>query len=324
VTSTSPAKRVPIETDWENAPSVLQGARTLQLTPEECGLDYWIEAVAGQMLQGLVHGHVPDAAVPDHMRKEGPLRDAIIAEFAFRSLVENKAVRTLPYLLTLAPDNASLEFFVTQIFDEARHAATFRGHLPELGVPEAEVDALIDQVAGPSSRAVLDPLEQFAMTVLAGPEPFYNAVVVLTVLVEGVLAPAAELSERKWHVLNPAAASIERGASMDELRHLTVASEIVRRFLMKHPYCKPLMLDVLTRGFELWQELLMAELLMGRETAFQAGLAEHAELLADYEIWPGRRLLDTTPEERVATAARWSEEIQRARLKYMGLAEATA
>jgi hypothetical protein len=257
------------------------------------------------------------------MRRGGPLRDAIIAEFAFRSLVENKATRTLPYLLPLAPDIASMEFFVTQIFDEARHAAVFRGHLPELGVPEAEVDALVEQVAGASGRAVLDPLEQFAMKVLAGPEPFYNAVVVLTVLVEGVLAPAAELSERKWHLLNPAAANIERGASMDELRHLAVASEIVRRFLIKHPDRKPLMLDVLDRGFRLWQELPMVELLMDREAAFQTGLADHAELLADYEIWPGRRLLDTTPEERVATAGRWSEETQRARLDYMGLAEAT-
>ncbi|MDQ4033660.1 MAG: hypothetical protein M3332_16005 [Actinomycetota bacterium] len=51
---------------------------------------------------------------------------------------------------------------------------------------------------------------------------------------------------------------------------------------------------------------------MGREIAFQAGLAEHDQLLADYEIWPGRRLLDTTPEEWVATAGRWSEETQRA------------
>jgi hypothetical protein len=50
---------------------------------------------------------------------------------------------------------------------------------------------------------------------------------------------------------------------------------------------------------------------MGREIAFQAGLAEHDQLLDDYEIWPGRRLWDTTPEEWGATAGRWSEETQR-------------
>lgn len=57
---------------------------------------------------------------------------------------------------------------------------------------------------------------------------------------------------------------------------------------------------------------------------FHVGLAEYAELLADYEIWPKHRLLDTTPEERVANAVLWSEESQRARLEYMGVAELTA
>ena len=61
----------------------------------------------------------------------------------------------------------------------------------------------------------------------------------LTVLVEGVLAPAAELSERKWRLLDPAAAEIERAAGIDEIRHLTVGSAVVKHYLDSRPASCP-------------------------------------------------------------------------------------
>jgi hypothetical protein len=44
-----------------------------------------------------------------------------------------------------------------------------------------------------------------------------------------------------------------------------------------------------------------------------------AGLVGDYELIPGRRLVDTTPEERLMTAAIWSQQMQDSRLAYMGL-----
>jgi hypothetical protein len=48
----------------------------------------------------------------------------------------------------------------------------------------------------------------------------------------------------------------------------------------------------------------------------------YADLIGDYELFPGRRLLDTTPEERYDTAERWTDEMSDIRLKYMGIEEA--
>jgi hypothetical protein len=47
-------------------------------------------------------------------------------------------------------------------------------------------------------------------------------------------------------------------------------------------------------------------------------------VVGDYEIWPGRRLVDTTPAERQSTAEGWSNEMKTIRLKYMGLEEAVS
>lgn len=312
---------IPAEADWDRAPGVLEGARELELTPEQCNLDYWLGSVAGGSIRGLVNGHLPDAEIPKYMLEAGPLRDAVIDEFAFQAIAEEKATRAISSLIPQTPDLACMEFYATQLVDEARHARTFRAHLLEVGVPEAELSATIQRVAGDDARRILFPLETFGLNVISKGD-FYGGVVVLTVLVEGIIAPTTELSEHKWRILDPAAAQVQRGAGIDEIRHLTVGSSIVRRYLQQNPGKTAHLVDIIREGREMWDRLPLVDMLHRQEALFQEGMAEHAELLADYEVWDGRRLLDTTPEERIETAIRWSKETQDVRLEYMGLQEA--
>ncbi|WP_030759222.1 MULTISPECIES: hypothetical protein [unclassified Streptomyces] len=312
----------PVEADWDRAPSVLEGARTLELTTSDCNLPYWLQHVAGTMLRRLSDGSVPDVGPTAAVRTPGPLRDAIVDEFTFRHLAEEKAARALSFLVFHAPDTDDLEFFSTQLVDEARHARIFREHLLRVGLSAAEIEAEVARTAATTAAAVLDPLEEFGLQVLRDQGDFFGGVLVLTVLVEGVLAPAAELSERKWRPLDPAAALVERGANMDEIRHLAVGSSVVRRYLTEHPEQRPRLLDIVTEGRRLWEKLPMQEVLFRRESLFQEGLAEHAALIGDYEIWPGRRLVDTGIQERMEAAARWSQETQDTRLEYMLLSDA--
>ena len=310
------------EADWNDAPSLIEGATRLELTAKECNLDYWFSAVPHGTLQGLVGGHSSQARVPDYMLGAGPLRDAIVNEFAFRSIAEEKATRAISYIVANAIDVDTMEFFGTQLIDEARHSRVFRGHLLELGVAEPELFATIQQISGEDSRRILVPLEEFALPMVRDRRDFIAGVVILTILVEGVLAPSAELSERKWRILDPPAAQIERGANIDEIRHLTVGGSVVREYLLEHPEEKDRVLDIVSRGRELWSQLPTQDVIMKRELYFQEGLEQQATLVGDYEIWPGKRLIDTTPEERLVAAHTWSIEMQNSRLKYMGLAEA--
>src|ERR1700730_15274869 len=137
----------PSEASWEEAPSLIAGATLLELTPAKCTLDYWLAAAPQGPLAGLVHGHTAAARVPGYMLEPGPLRDAILDELAFRSIAEEKATRALGYLVANAPDVDALEFFATQLLDEARHSRVFRGHLLELGVAEDELFGTIARVS---------------------------------------------------------------------------------------------------------------------------------------------------------------------------------
>lgn len=311
---------VPAEADLDRAPTLLDGAMSLELTPQSCNLEYWLGAVAQGTLRGLVRGgHRADAAVPPWMRVPGPLRQALVEEFAFRSIAEEKATRALSYLVLNAPDIDCMEFFATQLIDEARHASVFRGHLVELGVPREELPDTIERVAGADRDAVLLPLEEFGLPLGRDLGDFIGGVVVLTVLVEGVLAPAAELSERKWRLLDPAAAEIERAAGIDEIRHLTVGSAIVKQYLAAHPDEVPRLKVLIERGRAMWGSLPVLDMILRRETLFQHGMRQLAHVLGDYELEPGKRIIDTTPEERLMLAATWSMQMQDGRLADMGL-----
>jgi hypothetical protein len=311
---------IPVEADWERAPNLLDGAQELTLTAEQCNLSYWLSAVAQGTLRGRAErGHA--TVTPAHMREPGPLREALVLELGNRSIAEARAVRVLSHYVAAAPGIPELEFFTTQLVDEARHSMVFRDHLPELGVLAEGLLEFIDEQGADYTARVLNPIADFATAVVRDDGDFIGGVAVFTIVIEGVLAPAAELSERKWGVLDPAAAEIARGASIDEIRHLAVGSSIVREHLLRNPGYRPRLIELVRKGRALWDELPVDEFVLHREHLFQEGMVAHREALRDYEVFPGRRLLETTPEERYDLAERWTDEMAEVRLPYMGVPE---
>jgi hypothetical protein len=308
------------EADWDTAPGLLDGAKELTLGPEECNLAYWITQVAqGTLRDRGVTGHHDSARVPDFLKTPGPLREALVLEFGFRGLSEEVATRILAPYVAIAPGIPELEFYATQLIDEARHARVFRNHLVELGMPEATLLRDIEEMAADYHREVLQPVIDFTLDIVQTQRDFAGGVAVFAIVIEGVLAPAAELSERKWTPLSPATGEISRGTAIDEIRHLTVASTILRDHVRAHPEYRPRLMEILRAGVELWDAIDDRKFVIHREELFQQGMVEHADKIGDYEIWPGTRLLDTTPEERYDMAERWTDEMAESRMAYMGL-----
>ncbi|MFE4538987.1 VlmB-like protein [Streptomyces scopuliridis] len=308
------------EADWDKAPGLLDGAKELTLGPEECDLSYWFTSVAqGTLRDRGDTGHHADAVVPEFLKEPGPLRDALTLEFGFRALSEEMATRVLGRYVTIAPGIPEMEFYATQLIDEARHARVFRNHLVELGHPADSLLRDIDEMAADYRRRVLEPVKEFTDEIVTEQSDFIGGVAVFAIVIEGVLAPAAELSERKWTPLSPATGEISRGTAIDEIRHLTVASTILRDHVVKHPEYRPRLLEILRDGVRLWDRLPDREYVLPREEMFQKGMYEHADKIGDYELWPGVRMLDTTPEQRYGMAEQWTDEMAEARMAYMGL-----
>ncbi len=311
---------IPTETAWDSAPTLLDGAKNLVLTAEQCDLPYWFGAVAqGTLLNRAERGYAAGVSTPSYMREPGPLREALMLELGYRAIAEEKATRILAHYVAGAPDIPTMDFYATQLVDEARHSMVFRNHLVDMGVPADKLLSTIAEMSADYTAEVLDPVEEFAVRVVRDEGDFIGGVAIFTIVIEGVLAPAAELSERKWDRLDPAASEIARGAAIDEIRHLTVGSSIIRKYLIAHPEYRRRLLEILAEGERMWDALPDRKYVMAREELFQQGMAQHAELIGDYEVWPGRRLLDTTPDERYETAELWTDQMAEARMAYMGL-----
>ena len=311
---------IPEETGWDTAPGLLDGAKTLTLTAEQCNLAYWLRGVAqGTLLGRAQTGYDAAAITPAHMREPGPLRDALILELGFRSVAEEKATRILAHYVDVAPGIPEMEFYATQLIDEARHSRIFRQHLVDLGIPQERLLPHIAEISAEYTAQVLDPVVDFTLKVVRDQRDFAGAVVVFAIIIEGVLAPAAELSERKWDRLDPAASQIARGAAIDEIRHLTVGSSIIREHLIAHPEYRPRLAEILHAGRVLWDEIPDRPFVMYREELFQQGMAQHRELLEGYEVWPGQQILQTTPQQRYDIAEQWTDEMAAVRMAYMGI-----
>jgi hypothetical protein len=315
---------IPVHADFARAPGLLEGATTYELSPHECDIEFWLTSVAQGSLRGLVRGRRPESAVPDFLRSPGPLRDNLITEFAFRSLTEIEATRICALATVAAPNPAYMDFFATQTLDEARHADSFRSHLVDLGVPAGELHETVERVARQDVRRLIDPMWEWGNGVLENNAAtrFIDIVAVITVILEGVLAPTTELSELKWKGISQATADIERGACVDEIRHLSVGSWIIRKHVEDNPGDTQRLVEFVAEGRQRWAQLPTAEIIFAREQVFQEGITRHADAIGDYEIFPGLRLVDSTPEDRLLRALEWSEEVQRSRLGYMGLGAA--
>lgn len=308
--------------DWEDAPDLMGCTEYAEMSAESCGLEYWFTSVAQGTLKGLENGHRPGLVVPDHMIVAGPLRDSMLKEMAFRSRTETVATKGLCQLVRIAPASAYADFYITQAMDEARHSHIFRTHILDLGIGRDELDAVIENYVGKYIQSILTPIEKWALSIVEDDAYFYGGVATITILLEGVLAPAAALSEKKWHQLDSIAADIERGANIDEVRHLNVGASIIKEYLYKQPEEKDRLLDVIMSGREKWESLPVQEMVFEREILFQHGIEPLSHLLKNYEIIPGVLLIDTTPESRMHLSFQWSKEMQDSRLRYMGLEEA--
>jgi hypothetical protein len=300
--------------------TLVRDALDASLDVRTCNLDFWLREVATRF-GALRRGRCEDAVVPPWMLEDGPLRTSIMEEFGFRARTEEAAVRSITHMVRCAPSLAAMDFYATQLVDEARHAFVFRHHLVDLGVEADRVDAEVQRISGDKVSAIIEPLERFIEPTIAR-EDFIGMVVFLGIIAEGALAPAAEMSTLRWADVDPPAAEIGYGANLDEIRHLGVGTSLVREHVLRHPHERARLLEMIQAGLGLFAQLPLAEALVRRERLFQEGLRQHHDRFRGFEFVNGRLLVDTTVEERLGLQQRWSDEMRTARMIQMGLVEA--
>jgi len=269
--------------------------------PEEYDLGWWLDEVSG-----WTASRFPSPA-PARLREDGPLRQALLAEFLLLSACAAKASRALAALVVVAPDGACLEFYSTQLLDEVRHRRMYRAHLLEIGFSEQELDETgRTQVA---ARSVL-PFAKGCAWEETMDGDFYRGVLALTVLAASTITSITGLSERKWRALGPVAARIQASVNRDRQRLLDVGRTVIGRRLRTHPGDRRRLMDLVWSGREFCPSDPLFEALSAQEELFQEGMERFASLVPGYELWPGRLILATTADDRVSAARQNTEALR--------------
>jgi hypothetical protein len=280
-------------------------------------LDDWFHDV-GTHFGALQRGHRPGMRPPKWMLAPGPLRDAFVDEFSFRARVEEAAVRGLAQVVAAAPSLEAMDFYSSQLIDEARHAYVFRQQLVEIGHDAERIEAVVAELSRHHVETILEPLQAFAEP-YARARDFAAGAIMVAVIAEGALAPAAELSARKWRVLNPSAAEVAAGANRDEVRHLAVGTRLIGQYVREHEAERSRLMELIHAGMQQWAKLPIVDMLVRREQLFQQGIEQLRRELEGVELIPERPLIETTVEERLTIQVEWSGAMRTKQLKLMGL-----
>ena len=283
-------------------------------------INNWLKRVGQDSLAGLEHGRSSDYTPSPYLLEDTPLQSALLKEYSFKTLSEKQATISICQLVKLIARHEDFEYWMTQIFDEARHTASFRQHLITLGMAtSATVDQLVEEVNQSAWQQIITPLQSFWDEYVGEHGSYACGVAIVSIVLEGVLAPSAELGERKWLPFDRGAAQIQHFANIDEIRHLAVCADIVRREINASDQTRKEVSACVREGLQLWERLPVAEMMFEREQDYQAGMRQFPDLVQDYYLDDGLPLLNSTPEQRIELAIKWSKELQYARMADIGL-----
>ncbi|AOY82444.1 hypothetical protein BJP36_23585 [Moorena producens JHB] len=302
-----------------NKSSLLEKASSQEITTRDCSVEIWMKEVAQKQRLGTTYGRDAKIILPDRVLNESPLRQSLIDEFAFKALSEDYGTRGICHLAAMAQSSEEHEFLVTQVFDEAMHARAFKHHLEEIGACDTNLDTFIREKYAEEIRFIFTPLNDFFHNVAIENKNYLGGVTILTIILEGVLAPTAEMGELKWQRLNPVASNIQHQANLDEIRHLTICANIIKEAIERNPQVLGQVGTVLYDGMELWKKIPIKDIVYKREVLFQKGMFEHKNIVGDQPLTEELRLIDSTPEQRLQLTFEWTQQMQASRIKYMGL-----
>ncbi|NET58789.1 MAG: hypothetical protein F6K47_22360 [Symploca sp. SIO2E6] len=299
--------------------NLIDKASSQKFSPRDCSVEIWMKEVAQKQRLGTTYGRDAKIVLPDQVLNEGPLRQSLIDEFAFKALSEDYGTRGICYLAAMAQSIEEHEFLVTQVFDEAMHARAFKHHLEEIGACDTNLDTFIREKYAEEIRSIFTPLNDFFHNVAIENQNYLGGVTILTIILEGILAPTAEMGELKWQRLNPVASNIQHQANLDEIRHLTICANIIKKAIEGNPQVIGQVGSVLHDGMELWKNIPIQDIVYKREVLFQKGMLEHKNIVGDQPLTEELRLIDSTPEQRLQLTFEWTQQMQTSRIKDMGL-----
>jgi hypothetical protein len=199
--------------------------------PPELGVQAWLESCAQGYLAGTRNGRPGGDIDPSSNFIENEVLRSETIRYTVQILVaERCSLAATAGLINATPWESCKRYLATQVLDEARHVEIFTNRLYELGVEQADLEAIILQHAHPDLLGLSEIVlaEVRAGDLLAG-------LVGQGIVLDEFLVTIYEMLAASVAVLDPSFSLAIEGILHDERRHTDVAEQMIRELLARHP-----------------------------------------------------------------------------------------
>jgi len=226
---------------------------------------------------------------------------------------ERVSYQNISRLVTLAPDEHSQVFLVTQTSDEVRHFEVFCQCLASCGVDPAARNDMMESVTTREMQKFYDLIAE-----QTDKGDFAGAMLAHNVVLEGMAYPVYRYEAAYWSVFAPHLTRIIRGAFADEVHHVKFGESIITRYLGLGDDSRN-RIQRLMRQFHTLMTEVFESTIHHYIHLYQLVANQYRDLVGGIEIFPQRRMADMTEEEQVRVLFREIQAEHERRLARIGL-----
>lgn len=260
------------------------------------GTDFqsWLERAPWRTLKGTAFGAHPDDS-PEH---PALLDDVLVSriyklDIATFLTAERVSFENISRLVTVAPDEQSQVFLVTQTCDEVRHFEVFCQCLSEMGVTPEQRNSLMESVTTKEMQQFYDLIHE-----QVDKRDFAAAMLAHNVVLEGMAYPVYRYEAAYWSRFSPRLTRLIRGAFADEVHHVKTGEAIIARYT-KMGSKERNQMQRLASDFHLLMRQVFEAAIQHYIHLYQLVANQYVELMGDIEIFPGILMRDVNEEEQV-------------------------
>lgn len=256
-------------------------------------IDNWLRACPQGYLKETNYGHKPKAAENSFLFEDEVTREQILMGNAHFVAGERAALAASSGLINAMPDEASKLFLSTQTLDEGRHVEIFTHRMMDLGLKTAEErESFIASHVNPN-------LVKFAEVLLekVDKKDFVSAITGQNIILEGMAFSVFEFSRVQAQFMDPVGAQVLDGVIADERRHVGFGENRLGKLVKQFPEKRKDIQDTI-RGMTHYMEETFRGVLKANAKVMERQMKRFSYLFEKVEFVPGKKILDTTPEEQ--------------------------
>ncbi len=257
-------------------------------------IQHWLDRTAWGSLKNTKFGrneqedHIPELL-------EDPLLNKVyLIDLALFVSAEKTSADAVAGMMKIAPDEQSYLYLATQVLDESRHYEVFCRRIADLGIqPEKRAD-LVKNYTTPGMRKIYDLiLEQ------VDKGDFYAASVAQNLILEGMAYPIYRYEIKYWSRIDPNLSKIIKGAFADEAHHVGFGEAIAKFNVRSGDIALKNRMEKLTSDFSKLMTETFEYVIHHYVGLYQMCANKYMDRMGDIEIFPGRKMFDTTEEDQV-------------------------